>query len=118
MSVTADLVALREAADATQRVYAFGAVPAKPEYPYTVIAYAPDVPALRDMLGGGDPVRTFTVQHFSRTAAGLEDITDTTIAAFDGQPVDGDVCALIATQRPDRDPDDRGVLSTTHVYRF
>jgi hypothetical protein len=125
VSTTADLVALAVAgsvAGETDRVYPFGAVPGKNDpafdYPYRVIGYAPDVPFVRNMLGGGDPRRRFTVQHFSRTSAGLEAIANTTFATFDGKPIGGDVCTQQVASTPDRDPDDRGVLSTTHVYEF
>jgi hypothetical protein len=116
MSTTDDLLTLAGAP--TERVYAIGSVPASPLYPYRVIGYAPDVPAVRNMLADGDPRRRFTVQHFSRTADGLEAITADTFATFDGEPIDGDVCTQVVAGPLDRDPDDRGVLNQTHVYEF
>lgn len=116
MSTTADLVTM--AGGGAARVYALGKVPASPTYPYRVIGYAPTAPLVRDSLLGGDPLRRFTVQHFARTADGLEDVADATFATFDGQSIGGDVCTQEIATTPDRDPDDRGVLTTTHTYRF
>lgn len=117
MSTTADLVTMRKAGGFT-RVYPLGGVPSQPSYPYVVIGYAPNAPFVRTANGAGDPLRRFTVQHFSRTADGLEDVSEATFATFDGQPIDGDVCVQEIATTPDRDPDDRGVLFTTHTYRF
>lgn len=117
MSVTADLVAARKVGGFT-RVYPVGAVPATPQYPYVVIGYAPNAPVVRTQDAKGDPVRRFTVQHFGRVADAVEDQGAITIATFDGRTVNGDVCELEVATLPDRDPDDRGVLSTTHTYRF
>jgi hypothetical protein len=100
------------------RVYAMGAVPGTPAYPYVVIGYAPNAPVVRSMTHDGDPVRRFTVQHFGRHADAVEDVAADTFAIFDGQPIDGDVCTQEVATLVDRDPDDRGVLSTTHTYRF
>jgi hypothetical protein len=63
-------------------------------------------------------IRRFFVQHFGRTANGVEDQAAISIATFDGKPVSGDVCQLETATLPDRDPDDRGVLFTTHTYRY
>lgn len=116
MSVTDDLVTM--AGSTPERVYPVGKVPTSPVYPYRVIGYAPNAPVVRSQLGDGDPLRRFTVQHFARTADGLEDIADATFATFDGKTVDGAVCTQEIATAPTRDPDDRGVLSTTHTYRF
>jgi hypothetical protein len=117
VSVTADLVAARKVGGST-RVYPVGEVPATPQYPYVVIGYAPNAPVVRNQLGQGDPIRRFFVQHFGRTANGVEDQAAISIATFDGKPVSGDVCQLETATLPDRDPDDRGVLFTTHTYRY
>lgn len=103
---------------AADRAYPLNAIPTNPDYPYRAVGYAPNAPAVRNQLWQGDPVRRFTVQHFARTTEGLEAIASDTIATFDGQTVGGDVCTLEVATLPDRDPDDRGVLSTTHTYRF
>lgn len=116
MTVTADLVALRAAKGG--RVYEVGQVPASPTYPYTVIGYAPNAPVTRTTIGSGDPVRRFTVQHFGRSAAEVEDHAGRTFAAFDGQPINGDLCTQEVATSIDRDADDSGVLSTTHTYRY
>ena len=76
MSVTASLVTLR--ATAGGRVYALGSVPASPGYPYTVIGYAPNAPAVRNTLAQGDPIRRFTVQHFGQTTDSVEVIAAVT----------------------------------------
>lgn len=116
MTTTADLVAQRAAAGG--RVYAIGAVPASPAYPYTVIGYAPDAPAVRTQDGSGDPERRFTAQHFGRDAAAVEDHSARTFATFDGKSVAGSICWQELATPIDRDADDSGVLSTTHIYRF
>lgn len=116
MSVTSDLVALRAATGG--RVYPVGAVPASPQYPYAVIGYAPNAPAVRDLGGSGDPLRRFTVQHFGRTADSVEAVADGTFVTFDGKEVDGDLCTQEIATPIFRDPDDSGVLSTTHTYTF
>lgn len=117
MSVTSDLVALRKVGGFT-RVYALGNVPASPAYPYVVIGYAPNAPIIRNQLGGGDPVRRFVVQHFGRTADAVEDQSAITFSTFDGKPISGDVCTQEIATPVTRDPDDSGVLSTTHTYRY
>ena len=117
MSVTADLVAARKVGGFT-RVYPVGAVPATPVYPYVVIGYAPNAPVVRTQLGDGDPVRRFTVQHFSRTSDGLEDQASITFATFDGKTYGGNVISQEIATTIDRDSDDRGVLSITHTYRI
>jgi hypothetical protein len=117
VSVTADLVAARKVGGFT-RVYPVGEVPATPGYPYVVIGYAPNAPVVRTQDAAGDPIRRFFVQHFGRTANGVEDQGAISIATFDGQPIGGDVCQLEVATLPGRDPDDRGVLTTTHTYRF
>jgi hypothetical protein len=116
MSTTDDLVAQRVTAGG--RVYAAGSVPASPGYPYTVVGYAPNAPVTRTLNAAGDPVRRFTVQHFGRTANAVEDAAAKTFAAFDGKSFGGDVCTQELATPLTRDPDDQGVLSTTHTYRF
>lgn len=116
MSTTSDLVATRAAAGG--RVYAIGAVPASPAYPYAVVGYAPNAPVTRTADGRGNPIRRFTVQHFGRTADSVESIASLTFATFDGRPIDGDLCTQEVATLVDRDPDDSGVLSTTHTYRY
>lgn len=117
MSTTADLVAMRKTVG-TQRVYPMGAVPTLPQYPYVVIGYSPNAPVVRDSLGSGDPVGRFVVMHFGRTADSVEDAGADTFAAFDGKSFAGNVVTQEVATPVDRDPDDRGVLSTTHTYRF
>lgn len=117
MSVTADLVAARKVGGFT-RVYPMGAVPALPGYPYVVIGYAPNVPVVRSQLGDGDPVGRFVVQHFGKSADSVEDQAAITFATFDGQAFAGNVVTQEVATTVDRDPDDRGVLTTTHTYRF
>ena len=116
MSVVADLVTA--AGGSAARVYKMGSVPPTPQYPYRVIGYSPNSPVVRNALGDGDPLRRFTVQHFSRTADGLEAVADATFATFDGQAINGDLCTQEIATSVTRDPDDSGVLSTTHTYRF
>lgn len=116
MSTTDDLVALRSAAGG--RAYPLGAVPRSPAYPYVVVGYAPNAPLVRTLDGSGDPERRFTVQHFSRTVGTLEDAAAVTFATFDGQQVAGETCWQELATPMFRDPDDGGVLSITHTYRF
>ena len=116
MSVTADLVA--QAGGAAARVYPMGSVPASPPYPYRVVGYSPNAPVQRTTNGAGEPVRRFTVQHFGRSADSVEAAAAATFATFDGQRVDGDVCTQEIASPILRDPDDLGVLSITHTYRF
>jgi hypothetical protein len=123
MSTTADLVAARKVGGFT-RVYPMGAVPPKTAanadsyYPYVVIGYAPNAPVVRNQLGQGDPVARFVVQHFGRTADAVEDQAAITFATFDGKAFAGNVVTQEIATPVDRDPDDRGVLFTTHTYRF
>lgn len=117
MSVTADLVTMRQV-DGDAHVYAMGEVPPKPPYPYVVIGFGINAPVVRTQDGAGDPIRRFYAQHFARTSGVLEDQADITVSVFDGASVSGDVCELEVATLPDRDADDRGVLSTTHTYRF
>lgn len=120
MTTTADLVAIRTAKGG--RVYELGKVPAKGtvgfDYPYTVIGYSPDTPQVRTLDGSGDPLRRFTAQHFGRDAASIEDHAGRTFAAFDAQFIGDDLCTQELATPLFRDPDDSGVLSTTHTYRF
>lgn len=117
MSVTADLVAARKVGGFT-RVYPMGEVPGSPTYPYVVIGYAPNAPIVRTQIGEGDPIRRFVVQHFGRTSNSVEDQAAITFATFDGQAISGDMCEQETATVISRDPDDRGVLTTTHTYRF
>jgi hypothetical protein len=116
MSVTSDLVT--QAGGSEGRVYAMGKVPASPTYPYRVVGYAPDAPVTRTQNASGDPLRRFTVQHFGRSADSVEAVATATFDTFDGQRVGGDVCTQEIATPITRDPDDQGVLSTTHTYRF
>lgn len=116
MSTTADLVTLLGGSVA--RVYAFGKVPASPVYPYRVVGYAPNAPVVRDLGGSGDPLGRFTVQHFGKSADSVEDVAFDTFTTFDGREVLGEVCWQEVATPLYRDPDDTGVLSTTHTYRF
>lgn len=120
MSTTDDLSAVLSAAG-VDRVYEVGAVPAKPAHPYAVLSNAPSAPEVRRLSGSGDPAGRFTVQHFGKTADSIEAIAALTFAAFDGKPLplDGTPVARqeIATT-PYRDPDDQGVLSVLHTYRY
>lgn len=116
MSLTADLVAIRAAAGG--RVYPIGAVPTSPIYPYSVVGYAPNAPTVRDLGGSGDPTERFTVQHFGRSADSVEDIAAGSFVAFDGKPIAGQTCWQETATPIFRDPDNAGVLTTTHTYRF
>ena len=103
--------------DETARVYPVGQVPPKPTYPYTVIGYAPNAPVVRSMLGGGDVVGRFFVQHFATSIDALEGEAAITFATFDGKTYGGNVITQEVATPISRDPDDRGVLSITHTYR-
>lgn len=116
MSITSDLIALR--GGSAQRVYALGAVPPSPAYPYVVIGYAPNAPTVRRLSGSGDPTERFTVQHFGKTADSVEAEAAKTFAAFEGREINGDVCWQEIATPLYRDPDAAGVLSTTHTYRY
>lgn len=116
MSVTDDLVTQR--ATAGDRVYAIGSVPSQPAYPYTVLAYSPNAPVTRVQQGQGDQIRRFTAQHFGRTDDSVEDAAQRTFDTFDGKAVGGDMCTQEIATTITRDPDDSGVLSITHTYRF
>lgn len=117
MSVTGDLVALRKAGGFT-RVYPIGAVPDAPIPPYVVIGYAPNAPVTRTQNGAGDQLRRFVIQHFGKSADSVEAVADASFTTFDGQRVDGNVCTQEIATPITRDPDEGGVLSTTHTYRF
>jgi hypothetical protein len=116
MSTTSDLVT--QAGGSAARVYAIGSVPSSPSYPYRVVGYSPNAPVTRTQNAEGEPLRRFTVQHFGRSADSVEAAATATFATFDGQRVDGDVCTQEIATPITRDPDDQGVLSTTHTYRF
>jgi len=119
VSVTGSLVTARKSGGFA-RVYEHNAVPEMPEYPYVVVGYSPQAPEVRGLISGGTLVRWFTVQHFARTVDALEDVTSATAALFEGQPITGlsDMCDLLVASQPYRDPDDNGVLTITHTYRF
>lgn len=114
--MTSDLVTMRGGSAA--RTYAIGAVPATPVYPYQVIGYAPNAPTVRRLSGTGDPTDRFTVQHFGRTADAVEASAAATFAAFEGRDINGDLCWQETATPVYRDPDDNGVLSITHTYRY
>lgn len=116
MSVVGDLVTM--AGGSAARVYKIGSVPANPSYPYRVIGYSPNAPVVRTVNGAGEQVRRFTVQHFGRSADSVEAVADATFATFDGQRIGDDVCTQELASTITRDPDDEGVLSTTHTYRY
>lgn len=116
MSTVSDLVTM--AGGNAAKVYAIGAVPDNPGYPYRVLGYVPQAPVVRNSLGGGDPVRRFYVQHFGQSGASLEYVANATFAAFDGKAYGGDLITQETASAIDRDADDRGVYSTTHTYRF
>ena len=116
MSVTSDLVT--QAGGSAARVYAMGAVPSSPSYPYRVIGYSPNAPVTRTQNGAGEQLRRFVVQHFGKSADSVEAAAASTFATFDGKRVSGDVCTQELATPITRDPDDSGVLSTTHTYRF
>lgn len=116
MSVTSDLVT--QAGGDASRVYAMGKVPSAPTYPYRVVGYAPDAPVQRTTNGAGDPVQRFVVQHFGRSVDSVEAAAAATFATFDGKRVGGDVCTQETASPITRDPDDSGVLSIVHTYRF
>lgn len=113
------LVAMLDAASVT--AYKLGKVPASPQYPYAVLSAAPGAPQVRTLDGSGDPMGRFVAQHFSKTHDGLTDIAAATFTTFDAKtlPLDGEpVCWQEVVSGVYRDPDDQGVLTTTHTYRF
>lgn len=116
MSTAADLVTM--AGGSAARVYRMGKVPASPTYPYRVVGYYPSVPLVRTMNAAGDPVARFVVQHFARDADALEAVAEATFTTFDGQAFNGNVVVQEVASGITRDPDDNGVLTTTHTYRF
>jgi hypothetical protein len=101
-----------------ERVFKVGSVPATPQYPYRVIGYAPNAPLVLNQLGQGDQIARFYVQHFARTVDGLEAVAEDTFATFHGKTYGGNVISQETATPIDRDPDDRGVLTTTHTYRI
>lgn len=121
MSVADALVARRQSGGFA-RVYKVGHVPASPAYPYVVIGYAPSTPVHRGLLGNATPLQRFTVQHFDRSADGLEAVCADTFALFDGVILSAlpgsPLCEQEMATPPNRDPDDNGVLGITHIYRF
>ena len=103
------------------RVYKLGVVPASPAYPYAVVSWSPGAPTVRTLDGTGQPAGRFTVQHFGRTAESVAAIAALSFATFDGDPLPlaGTPVAWQEVASPVyRDPDDQGVLSITHSYRF
>lgn len=103
------------------RVYATNEVPASPTYPYVVLAFSPAAPTIRTLDGSGDPAGRFTVQHFAESDDALDDLTAITFATFDGQelPLEhGPICIQQQATPTYRDPDDRGVLTITHIYEY
>ena len=119
--MSADLLRVALTSAGVARVYDLGAVPAKPAYPYAVLSVSPAPPQVRDLGGSGDPVGRFTVQHFGRTDDSVTAIAAVTFATFDGKelPVAGGPVAWQEIASPAyRDPDDQGVLSVLHTYRY
>lgn len=119
---TVDLLVTRRQSAGFTRVYKTGAVPDRPTFPYVVVGYAPSAPILRSLHGPATPLRRFTVQHFSRTPDGLEQVCADTFALFDGVILPtlagSPFCEQEIATPISRDSDDPTVLGVTHTYRF
>ena len=108
-------------AGGVERVYKLGAVPQKPTYPYAVVSTAPVPPSVRTVDGSGDQGGRLVVQIFGRTTDSMTPIVGDTFAAVDGRPLpltDAPVAWQEAASNVYRDPDDYGVLTATHTFRY
>ena len=122
--MSAELDALIDRAEAVgiSRVYKLGAVPDSPAYPYAVVGLgSPDAQG-RTLDGSAWTDRRFTVQMFGRTHDSVLDLALLADAAFEAQTLtefdDSPLSWRELSTPPYRDPDDAGVLSILHTYRF
>lgn len=104
------------------RAYLLGKVPERPAYPYAVVSVAPAAPVVRTLAGPGKPSGRFVVQHFGSTPESVDALAAMTFAAFDGVALPDVPGTPVAWQEVASavylDPDDDGVLTVTHTYRY
>lgn len=115
MTTLASLVTAVTSAGAT-RSYKLGAVPASPTYPYAVVGLSTPDKIARGADGRAADLNRFTVQFFSHTLDAVLDLATTT--DLDGSFFSGALVTRELTTQPYRDPDDSGVLTILHTYRF
>lgn len=103
------------------RVYEVGAVPASPVYPYADVSAMRLAPTIRTLDVAGNNPRRFVVRFFARTHAAVTDLANIALATLDGQALDlsgTPVAWCEVASGVYRDPDDEGVLTLTHTYRY
>lgn len=115
MTTIAELVTAVTNAGVT-RAYKLGAVPASPAYPYAVVGFSAPDKIARSANGQATELNRFTVQFFGRTLDAVLDLG--TNADLDGDFINGALITRELTTPPYRDPDDSGVLTILHTYRF
>ena len=115
MSLLDDLVAAVQAGGVT-RVSTLNEVPTSPGYPYAVVGLGSPDKVARTGDGAAGDLHLATVQFFGRDIDGVLDIADK--GDLDGQRVDGRLVSRELASRPDRDPDDRGVVHILHAHRL
>lgn len=119
---TLDLLAARLNAAGVLRVYKLGSVPASPAYPYAVVGLDSGTPNARGANMKTGLIHRLTVQMFGKEADAVLDLARLADLAFEGVALTDLTDSPVATREistpPYRDPDDNGVLSILHTYRF
>lgn len=119
MALLDDLVTAVQAGGVT-RVYKLNDVrnadgtPIK--YPYAVVGLGSPNKDSRTLNGQAADLDQATVQFFGRDIDGVLDIASA--GDLDGTYIDGRLVTRDLATRPDRDPDDLGVMQILHAYRF
>lgn len=115
MTTLTDVVTAVTTAGVT-RAYKLGAVPASPAYPYAVVGVGSPEKVARSTNGDAADLHRATVQFFGRTHDAVLDLA--TVGDLDGTYLGGNLVTRELGTTPYRDPDDAGVLSILHTYRF
>lgn len=115
MTTLAELVAAVAGTGVT-RAYKLGAVPVSPAYPYAVVGLSAPDKIARSANGQATDLNRFTIQFFGRTLDAVLDLAQ--MADLDGTFLGPALVTRELTTSPYRDPDDSGVLTITHTYRF
>lgn len=101
------------------RVYKLGEVPAKPTYPYAVVGLGTPDRVARTTDGRGADLHRATAQFFGHDIDGVLEIA--TKGDLDGARLPLSSSPLVERElgtSPYRDPDDQGVITILHTYRF
>jgi hypothetical protein len=117
-----DLHVARLLAAGVLRAYKLGSVPSAPAYPYASLALDSGTPNGRTADAKAGKIYRLTVQLFGREADAVTDLARLADVAFEGVALTdvagSPVCTREISTVPYRDPDDLGVLSILHTYRY